>query len=77
MSPAEWDGLAWWQQMMYLDGFEWEGIVTRSDGDDPRGEVTAVHQSGGTTITERRASATFSGEPGEMEAFGIRTRKLG
>lgn len=63
---------------MYLDGFVEEGILTRGDdGGEPGSRVTAVHRDGGTTITEREATATFSGEPGEMESFGFRETTLG
>lgn len=77
MPAAEWDGLPWWQQMMYLDGMEDEGLIERTDAPaDPTVVSTEVHRSGGTTIIDRKHEATFSGLPGEMSAFGIKERSL-
>lgn len=77
MTPAEWDRLAWWEQMTYLDGYVEEGILTRDEGGEPGSRIVAVHHDGGTTITEREAKVTFSGEPGEMAAFGLHETTLG
>lgn len=78
MGPEEWDALAWWKQAMYLEGYEEEGIVGRGadGGQDPSIRSEQVHQSGGTTITERHHESTFSGQPGEFAAFGIPERSL-
>lgn len=76
MTVAEWDALAWWQQQMYLDGFEGEGLVKSADDDDSTLVSEEVHQSGGTTIVDRQHTAIFSGLPGEMSAFGIPERSL-
>lgn len=61
---------------MYLEGYENEGLIRGSDdaadGEDRSNLVNEeVHQSGGTTITDREYHTTFDGEPGEMAAFGI------
>jgi len=78
MSPREWDALAWWEQRMYLEGYEEEGLIEPGDGSaDPTVVNERVHHSGGTTITERRHHATFSGQPGELTAFGFTERTLG
>ena len=77
MATSEWDALAWWEQKMYLEGFEDEGLVQAASGtNDPTVKSEQVHQSGGTTITEREHGATFSGIPGEMSAFGLPERTL-
>lgn len=77
MSPSEWDGLAWWEQQMYLEGFEDEGLVERRDGTDQTVVSEEVHRSGGTTVTERHHETTFSMMPGEMAAFGLHETTLG
>lgn len=59
---------------MYAEGYVWEGLIEhRGDGAGSDSTVVSeeVHQSGGTTITERKHRQVFSGEPGEMSAFGI------
>jgi len=63
---------------MYLDGYEWEGIVERQAGasSDPTVVGQQVHQSGGSTITDRQHEATFSLLPGEMTAFGLREQTI-
>jgi hypothetical protein len=77
MGPPEWDALPWWQQKVYLEGFVDEGLLTTREGaSDPTVKSEKVHQSGGTTITEREHSATFSGVPGELAAFGINEQTL-
>lgn len=77
MTPQEWDGLAWWEQQMYLEGYEDEGLVEQRAGSEDSSLVDEqVHQSGGTTITERKHEAKFSLVPGEMAAFGIPERTL-
>lgn len=78
LSPPEWDRLAWWHQKVYLDGFEEEGILTTREGpSDSTVKSEKVHQTGSTTITEREHSTVFSGQPGEMAAFGIAEQTLG
>lgn len=66
MSPEQWDALAWWQQRMYVEGYEWEGLIEPSDGS------TAPSTASPGVPREQKASATFSGAPGEMSAFGFR-----
>lgn len=62
---------------MYLEGYEEEGLIERhGGGSDPTVVKEQVHQSGGTTITERHHVTTFSQQPGEMTAFGITERTL-
>lgn len=80
LSTAEWDRLAWWEQQMYVEGYEWEGLVEMS-GDDPgpagsRLVAQEVHRSGGTTITDQKFETTFSLAPGEVGAFGLTERSL-
>lgn len=63
---------------MYLEGYVDEGLVTPADrSHDPTVVSEEVHQSGGTTITDRRHETTFSMEPGEMTAFGLTEQTLG
>lgn len=76
LTPAQWDGLPWWEQQAYLEGYEWEGLIERSDGSDPTVISEEVHQAGGTTIIDREHEATFSGLPGEMTAFGLRETNI-
>lgn len=77
MSPREWDALSWWEQRLYLDGFEQEEIITRRTGTRPSDVVDErVHKDGGTTITERTHRMTAGMESGELEAFGLTTRRL-
>lgn len=62
---------------MYLEGYEDEGLVERREGSpDPNVVAEESHRAGGTTITDRKYSATFSGLPGEMSAFGIPERSI-
>lgn len=63
---------------MYVEGYEWEGLLEAapSGGGDSNSVVTGVHQSGGTTITDRRHETTFSGLPNEMAAFGFQERTI-
>lgn len=30
LSPDEWDALPWWQQRVYLEGYEWEGLIEKN-----------------------------------------------
>lgn len=77
MGPREWDALAWWEQRLYLDGFEQEEIITRRTGTRPADVVSEkVRREGGTTITDRTHRMTAGMEPGELEAFGLTTRRL-
>lgn len=56
---------------MYLEGYVWEGIIEHQGAPDSTVVSEQVHRSGGTTITERKHKTVFSGQPGEMSAFGI------
>ena len=58
---------------MYLEGYEWEGLIEMRD---PNEAATEVHRDGGTTITDRKFEYHFSAVPGEFEAAGFRERTL-
>jgi hypothetical protein len=75
MTPETWDGLAWWQQQMYVEGYIDEGLI-EPNGSPEEGVVTNVQQSGGSTITDRKFEQTLSLEPGEFAAFGITEHTL-
>lgn len=76
-SPREWDQLAWWQQQLYLEGLEEEGLIETVAGSaDPSLVDQQVSHSGSTTIVDQQFHSDFSGQPGEMAAFGIRERTL-
>lgn len=66
---------------MYLEGYEWEGLIERREGGSPgpagsRLVAQEVHRSGGTTITDQKFETTFSLEPGEVGVFGIPEQTL-
>ena len=81
MTPEEWDGLPWWQQRLYVEGYEQEGLVESSEGGSASRDQGLVNESssrsGGSTITDRSYHAAFSGVPGEMAAFGIPEQTIG
>jgi hypothetical protein len=56
MTRAEWDTLEWWEQRLYLEGFEDEGLIRRGDGPDADGNESIV----------------FDGSEGEAARFGLR-----
>ena len=68
LSPQAWDGLPWWEQRLYLEGYEWEELIERQSGvsTDPTVTSREVHRSGNTTITDTKHALTFSNEEGEL-----------
>lgn len=60
---------------MYVEGYVEEGLIEEGSS-DPTVVSQEVHRSGGTTITDRKHAATFSGTPGELSAFGLREKTL-
>lgn len=77
MSAGEWGTQPWWLRKVYLEGLESEGLVAYSEGSgDPTVVSEEVHRAGSTTIVDRKHQAVFSGDAGEMAAFGIPERTL-
>ena len=62
---------------MYLDGYEEEGLITRSTSTDPTVVSESQHRSGGSTITDRKHHIGSSLVEGELTAFGLREQRLG
>lgn len=68
MSTKKWDGLSWWEQQLYLEGYADEGLVQENDDtsyDSRDGSLVdeEVHHSGGTTITDRKYRGVADGGP--------------
>lgn len=65
---------------MYVEGYEWEGLIEAAEGggasQDPTLVGQEVHKSGGTTITDKHYQTKFSGQPGELAAFGLQERTI-
>ena len=65
---------------MYVEGYVWEGLIETAEGGSQQQDPTLVgqevHQSGGTTITDKHYQTTFSGQPGELSAFGLQAKTI-
>lgn len=62
MGPSEWDGLPWWLQRTYIEGFRAEGFL--SDGTSPvQGSVDNFH-------------GALSSRQGDLAALGFTERTL-
>ena len=66
LSPGEWDDLPWWQQKMFWEGYEQEGLIESADGPSARD----------LDSPETGATAILAGEPGEMESLGFQVHRL-
>lgn len=53
-----------------------EGLANAGEGVSPGGPHERVTRNGGTTITERDETTVFSGDVGEVAAFGIKEQWL-
>lgn len=79
MDPGSWDALPWWQQRMYLEGYEWEGLVESPDGGPQDSNVVdqQVHYEGGNKVTDTTTEEKFSLVAGEFTAAGFTEQTMG
>jgi hypothetical protein len=74
MSPEAWDGLPWWEQKMYLDGYEWEGLIERSGSvsTDPNVVSQKTYRTAeGTSVTDTKTAQVLDFTPGAFANYGI------
>jgi hypothetical protein len=74
MSPREWDGLPWWEQRLYFEGYEWEGLIERSGAasDDPNVVSQKTYsQPDGTKVTDTKTAQVLDFTPGAFTSYGI------
>ena len=73
LSPEAWDALPWWEQKVYVDGYEWEGLIERSPAsDDPNIVSQQTYRTAeGTKVTDTQTAQVLDFTPGAFSTFGI------